>query len=153
MARLKTPDYVFVFIQFILLTLYIILFFSSNAISRPIFTIAGYCTMATGIVFSLLAMRTLRNNLTVFPTPKESGNLIVTGVYSWVRHPIYTGILIVAFGGLCVHFDYRLLATAFALLLLFHIKSEYEEKLLMATFSNYNDYKSTTGKLFPKIKI
>ncbi|WP_417266182.1 methyltransferase family protein [Brumimicrobium sp.] len=76
-------------------------------------------------------------------------NLIENGVYKFIRHPIYTG-LILSFFGFAIISDsgYRILITA-VLFLLFYFKTIYEEKRLIEKFPSYLEYKSRSGRFFP----
>ena len=99
----------------------------------------------------LLAMLQLNKTLSPFPTPLVTGQLITTGLYKFVRHPIYTGIILMAFGfGMYTGSIWRL---TIALLLygLFIFKSKYEEQLLIEKYKDYAAYKKITGRFFPKI--
>ena len=72
----------------------------------------------------------LNKNLSPFPSPINGGELIDTGLYNYIRHPIYTSILSTLFGyGLYSASGYKILLTI-ALLVLFFYKSKYEEKKL-----------------------
>ncbi|MBK6731069.1 MAG: isoprenylcysteine carboxylmethyltransferase family protein [Bacteroidetes bacterium] len=152
MKRIKTKDYFLVTIQFVLLIAYCIVFYKTANNTNIILRIAGIVTSASGFIVAIVAMITLNRNLRAVPTPVENGTLITHGIFSIVRHPIYTGILLVAFGGLVIHFSFALLSIAIALFILFSIKSSYEERMLSEKYNGYKDYRLKTGKLFPFIK-
>ncbi|MBW1294208.1 DUF1295 domain-containing protein [Aquimarina litoralis] len=104
--------------------------------------IVGICTL-------LLALIQLRENLSPFPTPKKDAKLIKTGLYKFIRHPIYTGILLIAFGyAFYTHSIFKFFITI-GLYILFYFKSKYEEKRLINFFSEYIDYQNTTGRFSP----
>ncbi len=95
-----------------------------------------------------LAVVQLNDNLTPFPTPKEKGVLIQTGLYKYIRHPIYSGIILFTVGwGV---FDENIWKIGIGTLLwtLFYFKSSYEETLLMNKFEAYKTYRKTTGRFF-----
>jgi protein-S-isoprenylcysteine O-methyltransferase Ste14 len=58
----------------------------------------GGVLLALGIAISLLACLHLGKNLTALPQPRKDAVLVVAGIYRFVRHPIYSGVLIAAFG-------------------------------------------------------
>jgi protein-S-isoprenylcysteine O-methyltransferase Ste14 len=64
----------------------------------PALQIAGcvFCTL--GLAFTLWARRTLARNWSSSVTFKENHELIQGGPYAYVRHPIYTGLLLMLFG-------------------------------------------------------
>lgn len=103
-----------------------------------------------GVVVLILAMLQLSKNLSPFPSPKTNSELVQSGLYKYVRHPIYTGILISSFSfALATASGFRILISIL-LYILFIAKSEYEEKLLMQRYKEYETYKKRTGRFFPK---
>jgi len=50
--------------------------------------------LIAGLTFSIWARRRLGRNWSGTVTLKKNHELIRTGLYRWVRHPIYTGLLI-----------------------------------------------------------
>jgi protein-S-isoprenylcysteine O-methyltransferase Ste14 len=109
----------------------------------------GLVIAIIGSLILLLALVQLNRNLSPFPTPKFGSKLITTGLYQWIRHPIYTGILLFVFGfSVYSQNEFRLLI-AFALLSLFYFKSAYEEKMLCQKFDNYKDYQKISGRFLP----
>lgn len=103
-----------------------------------------------GIFMICLGMLQLNKNLSPFPTPKNDSALLTGGLFKYVRHPIYTGILITTFFlAFYLSSGYKLII--FLLLtILFYFKSEYEEKALQQKFPEYQSYKASTGKFIPK---
>ena len=103
-----------------------------------------------GIFIIIIAIFQLNKNLSPFPTPLENSELIVTGLFHYVRHPIYTGILMVTFF-LAIYFNsgYKLIITVL-LAILFYYKSEYEEAQLEKRFPGYKSYKAGTGRFYPR---
>lgn len=95
-----------------------------------------------------LAIVQLKDNLTPFPTPKEKGVLIQTGLYKYIRHPIYTGIILFALGLGVFGESIWKIGIGILLWVLFYFKSSYEETLLMNKFEAYKAYRETTGRFF-----
>jgi protein-S-isoprenylcysteine O-methyltransferase Ste14 len=93
----------------------------------------------------------IREHLSPFPSPKAHAQLVTDGAYALVRHPIYTGIVLILAGyALYTSHAYRLAITGL-LLLLFYFKSGYEERKLQAMFSEYRWYKKRVGRLWPRL--
>ncbi|MEW5313044.1 MAG: hypothetical protein WDW38_004638 [Sanguina aurantia] len=91
----------------------------------------------------------LGRSLSALPEPRANGELVTDGIYSQARHPMYTGLLLTAFGvGLATHNDSSL-AWALALLVLLDKKADMEEVGLLARFPEYKEYKSQTNKFLP----
>lgn len=93
----------------------------------------------------------IRGHLTPFPSPKAHAQLVTDGAYAVVRHPIYTGIVLILAGyALYSAHAYRMAITAL-LLVLFYFKSGYEERKLLEMFSEYRWYKRHVGRLWPRL--
>lgn len=145
-----SKDYMYVGIQFILFAVYIIPITIITFVTGTVFNIIGIILLALGVLVGLLSIIQLNKNLSPFPTPITGGKLIETGLYKYIRHPIYTGILSTLLGyGLYSGSGYKILITM-TLLVLFLYKSKYEEKKLSLVFSEYPEYMKKTGRFFPK---
>lgn len=104
-----------------------------------------------GIVIIIIAIFQLNKNLSPFPTPPKNSKLVVTGLFSYVRHPIYTGILMTTFFlSVYLNSGYKLIITML-LTILFYYKSEYEEAQLEKKFPGYTNYKAGTGRFYPRL--
>lgn len=111
--------------------------------------IFGPVLMAIGASTILLGITDMGASLSPWPIPTGE-DLITTGLFSKIRHPLYAG-LIAVMGGLSVATGSaeRLILTA-ALFYTLDIKSDFEERELAKEYSTYNDYKKVvTGKFFP----
>ncbi|WP_089662530.1 methyltransferase family protein [Christiangramia echinicola] len=151
MMHLKTKDYLFVGIQFLLFLLFIIDFAWIKLLLPNIIKIVAAIIALSGLVVLLLAILQLNRNLSPFPSPKSNSELVQTGLYKFIRHPIYTGILLSFFGyAFFTESFFRVLITIF-LYILFLYKLKYEEKMLADRFENYSNYKKKTGRFFPKL--
>lgn len=53
--------------------------------------LAGFLAIGLGGAFTFGGQQTLGDNLTPFPVPKDDGELVTDGAYSYTRHPMYTG--------------------------------------------------------------
>ena len=109
----------------------------------------GQILFYSGIVIAIWAAILLGPNLTPFPKPKPSGQLIQTGLYKLVRHPIYFGVILISFGWAGIEQTIYTLVLALVLLIFFDLKSRQEERWLTQKFSEYDVYKQNTKKLIP----
>lgn len=151
--RIKIKDIVYVSLQFILFASYLFEVKKLRFELPEIFDYIMLPLMATGIAVILISLFQLNKNLSPFPTPKENSELITTGLFSKIRHPIYSGILLLAFSfALYQNSGFKILISFF-LLILFYFKTGYEEKQLSLKFPEYKNYKSNAGRFFPKIKF
>jgi len=99
-----------------------------------------------------VALLQLNTKLSPFPSPRNNSVLIENGLFKYIRHPIYTGIILLLFGfGLFFNSFYKISVTLL-LFVLFYYKTEYEEDRLSLKFSDYSAYKKKAGRFFPKFK-
>lgn len=145
---------IYVFVQAILL---IALFFGPAeffgkpaTVYQPLWLI-GKALFYLGLGIALWAAISLGPNLTPMPKPKRDSELIQTGLYRLVRHPIYFGVIVLAFGWAAVEQNGYTLGVAIALLIFFELKSRKEEEWLLEKFPNYKAYQQSTKKLIPFI--
>ncbi|MGI0491607.1 methyltransferase family protein [Alkalinema pantanalense CENA528] len=93
----------------------------------------------------------LGNNLTPLPHPKDDGELVTIGVYSIVRHPIYSGVIFAAIAYSCWQWSLSHAIGAMIFLLFFDQKAKQEESWLQTKFPDYASYQSRVKKLIPWI--
>ena len=109
----------------------------------------GQILFYSGIVIAIWAAILLGPNLTPLPKPKPSGEFIQSGLYRFVRHPIYFGVILVCFGWAGIEQTLYTLVLAIILLIFFDLNSRPEEIWLTEKFSEYDVYKQNTKKLIP----
>ncbi len=85
------------------------------------------------------------------PDPARGGQLITQGVYSRMRHPIYGGVLLTAFGIALMHGHIFVWALVAALYIFFYSKSRYEEAMLLHVYPEYATYLRRTGRFLPRL--
>jgi len=104
-----------------------------------------------GIAFAVLSYRTLGRNFRFYAAPRRNGKLVTWGLYSKVRHPIYTGVM-AALAGWVVFFG-SLVSVPFWLgfSALYIMKAAKEEQILIDRFPEYCDYIKSTWRFLPYI--
>jgi protein-S-isoprenylcysteine O-methyltransferase Ste14 len=113
--------------------------------------ITGPTLLLGGLAVVVLSASDLGEGLSPFTTPSARNALKTEGLYSYVRHPMYAGLL-AAMAGFSLISDSatRLLLTAM-LFAVFNVKSEMEEvelqKMYPGQFARYQQ--TVTGKFFP----
>jgi protein-S-isoprenylcysteine O-methyltransferase Ste14 len=110
---------------------------------------AGGALIAVGMGLALLAVLGLGDSLTALPHPKEAGQLKMDGPYRIVRHPIYSGIILAAFGWALWRGGWFTVGYAMALFVFFDIKSRREEQWLSVKYADYAAYRERVRKLVP----
>ena len=111
----------------------------------------GAVLICCGGVLSLRGVLDLRENLTVFPKPLPGAQLVESGAYGLVRHPIYGGLILGAIGWGLVTASPLALLGAMVLAAFFDLKSRREELWLSDQFKDYGAYRSRTRRLLPWI--
>lgn len=150
---LRSQDYIYVGIQLLLFALYAVdaVPITYRTPVSPWLDYFGIGLTTLGLIVAVLALLQLNRFLSPFPTPKEGSSLIQHGVFRWVRHPIYTGLLLMGIGWGVHTESFSRLGITLVLAVLFYFKSSYEEKRLQATFPDYGTYKQKAGRFFPKL--
>jgi protein-S-isoprenylcysteine O-methyltransferase Ste14 len=112
---------------------------------------AGVAVMALGLAFAIWARVHLGTNWSGVVTLKEGHELIRTGPYRNIRHPIYTGILIGFLGNAIVNGQVRALVAVAIIWASFFIKARREEKFLAQEFGpKFDEHTRHTGMFAPK---
>jgi protein-S-isoprenylcysteine O-methyltransferase Ste14 len=93
----------------------------------------------------------LGGGLTPLPYPKDGAELIQTGPFALVRHPMYGGGLVLALGWALYVRGWLTLLYVVVLFVFLDVKSRREEKWLSDKFSTYAAYKKRVRKLIPFI--
>ncbi len=111
--------------------------------------IAGDVLCAAGLLLLFVALGQIGRAIQVAPAPRPNATLVTSGVYAWFRHPMYTAILSVI-AGLFLREPILAVAIAGAIAIAFlALKTRYEERLLLARYPEYAQYKSRTWGIVP----
>lgn len=141
-----------VVIQFLLLGLVVLAGVAGPTYAGPLSTaarVAGLALVAAGLVLAARGLLDLRDALTPLPHPRHGAELVDTGSYRLVRHPIYGGIVLAAAGYALVVGSPLALAGAAILLGFFRLKSGREEGWLQERYPAYQAYAARTKRMIP----
>jgi protein-S-isoprenylcysteine O-methyltransferase Ste14 len=119
----------------------------------PISDWKGVAVTAAGIGFAIWARLYLGGNWSGTVTVKVNHELVRTGPYRLVRHPIYTGLILALLGTALLLGRVRGLIAILLLYVGFKIKSKIEEQAMINTFgAEYHEYSRNTGAIVPKLR-
>jgi protein-S-isoprenylcysteine O-methyltransferase Ste14 len=142
--------YSWVLIQALLLALYgLALAFGASA-SWGAWRWLGVPLVAVGAWVGLAALRMHGRKLTPLPEPNPALGLQRTGVYAVIRHPMYTGLLLSAFGLAILLQKPLAIVGATTLTAFFNLKAREEERRLQRNYPEYADYQRATGRFLPR---
>ena len=91
-----------VFLQFFIIILH---FFQWEFIPKkqiiqvsPLFYLVGFSIIIISLIILLVAIKDLGRNLSPFPRPTNNSKLVTTGIYRFIRHPMYYSLIFISFG-------------------------------------------------------
>jgi protein-S-isoprenylcysteine O-methyltransferase Ste14 len=136
-----------------LLLLAVILLASRSHGSRghPVSTVSGGILLASGTIIALSGAIALGRNITPLPKPSERAHLVRSGIFSIVRHPIYTGLVLASSGWALLRRSGPALLTALGLIPFLEAKARREENWLREKFPEYREYAASVKRFIPRI--
>jgi protein-S-isoprenylcysteine O-methyltransferase Ste14 len=112
---------------------------------------AGVVLTWLGVAFAIWARHSIGANWSGRVTLKVDHQLIQSGPYAYVRHPIYTGLLVANAGTALFIGKWRCVAAIVIFLIEMSRKARKEEKLMLSAFGDqYAKYRHNTGFLIPR---
>ena len=118
--------------------------------SLPIF-ICGLVFLVVSAICGFSGALALGRNLTPFPKPSATAQFVQHGVYSLIRHPLYTSVFCAAAGWSLVWQSWSALITSLALGAFFDAKARQEERWLRQKFPDYAGYERRVRRFIPWI--
>jgi protein-S-isoprenylcysteine O-methyltransferase Ste14 len=112
----------------------------------------GVGVTVMGIAFAIWARWHLGENWSATVTLKEGHELIRSGPYGRIRHPIYTGMLLALAGTALALGEYRGLLSLVMAVACFYVKARKEEHYLVQEFGDgFREHVEHTGMFFPQL--
>lgn len=108
--------------------------------------------LAVGVALGAWAMLSMGfGNFGASPVPLAEARFVARGPYGYIRHPMYTGLLLATLALVLAAPSPLRIAIWLVLLTDLLLKLHYEEGLLEAKFPQYGEYQRRTKKLVPFI--
>ncbi len=106
-------------------------------------SVPGICLLA----FTLLHNRP--GNFSILPSPTAKASFISSGPYRFIRHPMYTSLLLIVLGPVLFYGHILNLVFYGVLLVVMMAKTRIEEDHLRTRFANYDEYSRATRRFLP----
>jgi len=139
-------DLMLVFLQFFIIRLHFFQweFLPQKQIiqSSPFSYSLGFLIIIIALIIMLVSIKDLGRNLSPFPRPINNSNLVTTGIYRFMRHPMYYSLIFISFGFFIVKLSIYYLILSISLGLIIKLKIGLEEQYLNNKFKNYLHYKN-----------
>ena len=111
----------------------------------------GVLLLVVGGAIVIRALHDLGENLTISPSTKDDQQLVTTGAYSWVRHPLYSAVFVESVGVCVVTANWFVSVCAGAFCSLLMYRTRLEEEDLVARFGDaYGAYRRRVGRFLPR---
>ena len=140
----KTYELFLVLFQFLIISLHFIHFefIPKKEIMQVnfFFSFVGFSLIIISTIVMLISIKDLGRNLSPFPRPIVNGNLTTSGIYSFIRHPMYYSLILISFGFFITKLSFYYLFLTISLALIIKLKIILEEKYLNKKFKNYFIY-------------
>ena len=139
-------ELILVFLQFFIISLH---FFKWDFIPQkqimqvsPFSYLVGYLIIINALIIMLIAIKDLGRNLSPFPRPIKNSKLVSTGIYQFMRHPMYYSLIFISLGVFITKLSIYYLFLSISLALIIKFKIALEEQYLNNKFKNYLLYKN-----------
>lgn len=139
---------VLVTLQLLLLGLLAVLGVRGLAHGMP--TVDTLLFAAAGVALGLWALSANRpGNFNIRPVPREGGRLVQHGPYRWIRHPMYSALLLAGVACARAAGDLPTWLTLAALALVLGLKARVEERALLLQHPGYLRYQQHSWRFLP----
>lgn len=142
-----------VLIQFVLIAAVIIPSILFHGVEMwPGIHAVGIVLLLAGGVFGISGVMILGRNSTPLPHPRDGSQLVQSGIYSVVRHPLYTSVMLASLGWALTWKSWFALPPALMLIPFFRAKVRREERWLLEKFPDYADYSRRIPRFIPNFR-
>lgn len=112
---------------------------------------AGRALLIFSGLIALGGFLSLGRNLTANPQPRANAVLVQHGIYRFMRHPLYSSLILVGFGWSLLWQSGPALVAALVLVMVLHGKARTEERFLRERFPGYAEYSKRVRRFIPGI--
>ena len=119
---------------------------------NTLFAYIGITISSIAIALFISSKITLGKNYSPCYDQRKPKNITSSGLYKYVRHPIYSSNLLLLVGTFIISGSYLMLINIIILSLFYVISAYREEKYLINNFTYYKNYSKNTGMFVPRYK-
>jgi protein-S-isoprenylcysteine O-methyltransferase Ste14 len=109
----------------------------------------GTIASIAGAIVGVWSAIYLGKGLTPSPLPNGFTDLVSAGPYRWVRHPMYSAVMLFMAGVAARSGSWIVVVELIGLVVLFSIKARWEEDQLAEAFDGYREYAANTPRFVP----
>ena len=113
--------------------------------------VVAIALVAGAIGLAVATKRRMGAAFTPYPKPLESGQLVTSGPFAYVRHPIYTSVIVAAGAWAWLFQSIPGAWCTLVLLVFFALKARREERWLAEAYPEYVAYQARVKRLVPFI--
>lgn len=118
---------------------------------EPFLAITAPLLIPSGLLVIAAGQSVLGGNLSPFPEPSKTNQLVTSGIYGMIRHPMYTGGLMSALGLAGLTASKERMFLTLVLFFVLNVKASKEEDAMTKKHPEYKEYVRSTYKFFPWI--
>jgi protein-S-isoprenylcysteine O-methyltransferase Ste14 len=111
----------------------------------------GALAAAAGLIGYLSAHLSLRGNWSISASVAEGQELVTTGLYARVRHPMYSAMVLITLGSGLLIDNYLMIVAAVPIAAVYYLRAHKEEALLSLEFPQYAWYVAKTSMFVPGV--
>jgi len=144
--------FIYFFIYYILMRFDIGRINPKSEVVINLFSVFGSILIIAGCCINVMGRIQLKNNWSNQIVLYNNHTHVKSGVYKYIRHPLYSSIIGMLIGGSLIYMDYFAFISILIIFLpMMYYRAKQEENMLSVEFPEYSKYKFNTGMLFPKI--
>lgn len=137
-------------IQFALLGLLALTIFSIDSRTQP--SAIAWMLAASGVALGLWSLvANPPGNFNISPEPRPGGTLVVRGPYRWIRHPMYSSLMLLGLGAATATPGVWTWSLWAGLVLTLIAKARFEEAWMLGSHPGYRHYQDTTKRFLPGV--
>ena len=88
-------------------------------------------------------------NFSIYPRPRSGARLVTEGPYRWIRHPMYSALMLMMIGIAGYNGHWSNAAGAVLVAAVVVIKATIEERMMLDAFAGYAGYRARTRRFIP----